>query len=271
VQKYIDEKKLILLLDIDNTILHASNTQVNSDEYEELKKNYGDYFAGLKLSNHRMNVKLRPGLKEFFEAIKDKYQVYLYTYGTRDYAIEIIRYINKTFDYNYLDPDKLVAREDNTFDHKTIKRIFPTMEDMVIIMDDRTDVWQRSSHLINMVPYFFFWDPGFHINSKYIKFDEDRMLYSVSKLLVFINDIFYYYYFTYNSRLNVKYILEKKLKSVFNKSIFTFSNLHKKSQDIYKTSQCFCIETLGGVLEDDYTDDLNYIITKKYVSNLLII
>jgi FCP1-like phosphatase family protein len=257
---------LILLLDIDNTILHATSTEITNEEYEELKKKYGDNYAGLKLANHRMNVKLRPGLKEFFESIKDKYQIYLYTYGTHDYATEIIRYINKTFDYNYLDPEKLVARENNNYDHKTIKRIFPTMEDMVIIMDDRTDVWKNNKHLINVVPYFFFWDPGFTINSKYIKFDEDRTLYSVTKLLLFINDIFYYSYTTYNNRINVKYILEKKLHSIFDKRIFTLSNIHKKNVDIFKTSQCYCIETLGGVLQEDYSDDVDYIITKKYAS-----
>jgi len=43
---------------------------------------------------------------------------------------------------------------------KEIEKILPTKDSIVLILDDRTDVWKDSNHdaLINIYPYFFFYE-----------------------------------------------------------------------------------------------------------------
>jgi FCP1-like phosphatase family protein len=260
-----------LLLDIDNTILHASNIEIPKNDYQELKKQYGDEVEMARLSNQRLIFKLRPGLRTFLEAIKDKYVIFLYTYGTKEYAIEVLKYINKIFEYDYLSQDRLIARDNNdTFTYKSIKKILPTNEDIVLMLDDRIDVWKGAKNLINISCYNFFTEK---MNEKKILYrpnDTDRSLYSIEKLLVFIHQAFYHIYKTKGIVKDVKIILEKKLHSIFNGHKFVLSGICKK-EDIYKTSQNYVIDIFGGTLLVEYSNDVDVVIAKKYEGEKIII
>ncbi len=61
------QKKLILLLDIDNTILHAGNLNISEKEYLLFKKKYDWEFSSIKIKNERFFIKFRPYLKYLFE------------------------------------------------------------------------------------------------------------------------------------------------------------------------------------------------------------
>jgi FCP1-like phosphatase family protein len=265
IQQFLNNNKLVLLLDIDNTILHASSVDLSKTEYEELKKQYKDEIGIVKLNNQRLVFKLRPFLRELFESIKDKYQIYLYTYGTMDYAIEIINYINKTFEYNYLSVDRLVARDNNeTFNGKSIKRVFPTQEDMILILDDRRDVWgEETKNLINLTRYFFFKDRDFSINSNYLPADTDRTLYSVENILTFVHAAFFHIYRNKGIIMDVENILEKKLNSIFSGRNFVLSGMGSKKL-LSKTIQNYIIDTLGGNLLTDYEPEVDIVIAEKY-------
>lgn len=65
----IDNKKLILLLDIDNTILHATHINISEKEYTFLKNKYEWQFTSFRIKNERFFLKLRPYLKNLFEYI----------------------------------------------------------------------------------------------------------------------------------------------------------------------------------------------------------
>jgi TFIIF-interacting CTD phosphatase-like protein len=240
---------------------------LDQEELEKLKKQYDWQIGELGFGRNRMIVKFRPLLKELFESIKDKYLIYIYTYGTKEYAEAIIKYINKAFDYEYLSLERMVARENNNIDYKSIKRIFPTMEDMVVILDDRTDVWKNSKNLINLVPYFFFADEKvFNIKDKYVQNECDMVLYSVHKMLLYINSAFYYYFEKHKERFDVKKILGEKLQSIFYGKNFIFSGLYPRKTDIFNTRQAYIIDIFGGSLLEDYSPDLDYVVTNTYQS-----
>jgi TFIIF-interacting CTD phosphatase-like protein len=224
--------------------------------------------AKIKMHDHIMYIKFRPLLKEFFESILDKYVIFIYTHGTTTYAEAIIDYINSSLNYNYLSKDNLVARETN--DHKeikSIKRIFPSFDDMVICIDDRTDVWEDSKNLINIVPYFFFQDKhNFRIENKYIDQEKDLIFFSIEKLLNFLHSAFYYYYSKRNERYDVKNLLSKKLNSVFKNFNFLLSGLYNKNVDIYGTKQAYVIDLFGGHLLQEYGEEIDIVITNEYKS-----
>lgn len=285
LQKYLEKRKLILLLDIDNTILHSSTLDINQNEFDILKETHPKEIFEIRIKppnighnanyKQRIIIKLRPNLKEFFENIKEKYEIYVYTQGTRNYAEEIIKKINEIFysdsksEEKILSTDRLVAREDHLTEFKTIKRIFPTTEDMVVILDDRTDVWVHNrQNLINLYPYFFFYDEKYClIQDKFKKSEDDKILLSIDKLLNFINQVFYYYYDNnHNRRADVKLILENKINKILNGLGFNFSGMFGKDVDIFKSRPGIIIDYLGGKLFDEYDQEINIIITHEYKS-----
>jgi len=299
VQKYLSEKKLILLLDLDNTILHAANISFTEEEYQILRNKYGKEIAKLKIAYQSFLVKFRPCLKEFFERIKN-FDIFVYTYGTLDYAKAIINYLNTELDVKSLNMDKLVARENNNFESKNIKKIFPSTESMVVILDDRTDVWSNRDNLINVSPYFFFTDEKIYKTDgkKHIDEDLDCVLYSVSNLMNFIYAVFYRYYEknreiidnqnqyndksnmlddnyrNFNSEINrtilcVKTILFSIFKSILSKKNFCLSGIYPLEQDIFETKHNYFIELLGGSLYENYTEDVDIILVRKIVGKYI--
>lgn len=67
ITSLLSNRKLILLLDIDNTILHAHYPNISEAQYLGLKKKYDYQFASIRVKGQRFFLKLRPYLKEMLE------------------------------------------------------------------------------------------------------------------------------------------------------------------------------------------------------------
>lgn len=99
-------------------------------------------------------VKLRPGLQEFLQTVASKYELHVYTMGTRSYADCICRIVDPD---GHLFGARILSRDENGSDiQKSLTRLFPISTDMVVIIDDRADVWSWSPNLIKVEPYEFF-------------------------------------------------------------------------------------------------------------------
>ncbi len=82
------KRKLNVVLDLDNTIIHS----LTPAEYKKLlsdgkidKNKYKHLYL-----EHEFVVMLRPHLKEFFRYLFDNHNVSVWTYGNKDYALWII-------------------------------------------------------------------------------------------------------------------------------------------------------------------------------------
>lgn len=76
--------------------------------------------------------------------------MHVYTMGTRAYAEEVCAAI---------DPDgtifggRLLSRDESgSLTQKSLQRLFPCDTSMVVIIDDRADVWEWSPNLVKVVP-----------------------------------------------------------------------------------------------------------------------
>lgn len=99
-------------------------------------------------------VKLRPGLSDFLQTMASKYELHVYTMGTRSYADCICRIVDPD---GHLFGARILSRDENGSDmQKSLARLFPISTDMVVIIDDRADVWSWSPNLIKVEPYEFF-------------------------------------------------------------------------------------------------------------------
>lgn len=169
-------KKLSLIVDLDQTIIHTTcertvaEWQADKDNpnYEAVKDVKSFQLADDRLSNVAGNwyyCKLRPGLQEFLERVSALYELHIYTMATRAYAQAVAKIIDP--DRRFFG-DRILSRDENGTDQiKTLHRLFPTNTNMVVIIDDRGDIWKWSENLIRVRQYNFFLGAG-DINASFL-------------------------------------------------------------------------------------------------------
>ncbi|CAI5224469.1 ANM_HP_G0065050.mRNA.1.CDS.1 [Saccharomyces cerevisiae] len=159
------DKKLILVVDLDQTIIHCGvdptiaewKNDPNNPNFETLRdvKSFtldeelvlplmymnedGSMLRPPPVRKCWYYVKVRPGLKEFFAKVAPLFEMHIYTMATRAYALQIAKI------------------------------------SMVVVIDDRGDVWNWCPNLIKVVPYTFFVGVG-DINSNFLPKQSTGML-----------------------------------------------------------------------------------------------
>lgn len=173
-ESLVEHKKLILVVDLDQTIIHATvDPTVGEWQRDPQSPNYpfvkdvrsfsleedpivppGWVGARPAPTKCWYYVKLRPGLSEFLARVSELYELHIYTMATRNYALAIANIIDPTGQYF---GDRILSRDESgLLTHKNLKRLFPVDQSMVVIIDDRGDVWQWEANLLKVVPYDFF-------------------------------------------------------------------------------------------------------------------
>ncbi|KAL3859578.1 hypothetical protein ACJMK2_009794 [Sinanodonta woodiana] len=144
-------RKLVLLVDLDQTLVHTTNDNIPSN----LKDVYHfQLWHGRQLLWY--HTRLRPRTKEFLEKISKLYELHICTFGVRLYAHTIARFLDpeeKYFSHRILSRDECF---DATSKVANLKALFPCGDSMVCIIDDREDVWNFSPNLVHVKPYRFF-------------------------------------------------------------------------------------------------------------------
>jgi RNA polymerase II subunit A-like phosphatase len=182
-RRLLKHRKLSLVVDLDQTIIHACieptigewQNDPTSPNYEAVKdvKTFqlnDDGPRGLA-SGCWYYIKMRPGLKEFLQRISEIYELHVYTMGTRAYAQNIAKIVDPE---RKLFGDRIISRDENgSMTAKSLTRLFPVDTKMVVIIDDRADVWPTNRpNLIKVTPYDFFVGIG-DINSSFLPKRED--------------------------------------------------------------------------------------------------
>ncbi|KAK0385516.1 hypothetical protein NLU13_6696 [Sarocladium strictum] len=160
------QRKLSLVVDLDQTIIHACvDPTIEKWKNDPSSPNHAvvqdicSFWLDDATGGQTYYIKLRPGLQDFLEEMSTMYEMHVYTMGTRAYAQNIARFI---------DPDKklfgnrVISRNENGGNStKQLQRLFPVSTDMVVIIDDRSDVWPNNErNLIKVVPFDFFKGQG---------------------------------------------------------------------------------------------------------------
>ncbi|KAM9896581.1 hypothetical protein OXX59_007523 [Metschnikowia pulcherrima] len=191
--KLAADKKLILVVDLDQTVIHATvdptvgewqraPDNANYPYVKDVKSFFLEEeavlppnWAGPKPPPNKCwyYVKLRPGLEQFLARVSEIYELHIYTMATRNYALAIAHIIDPCGKYF---GDRILSRDESgSLTHKNLKRLFPVDQSMVVIIDDRGDVWQWESNLIKVVPYDFFVGIG-DINSSFLPKKNGQLL-----------------------------------------------------------------------------------------------
>jgi RNA polymerase II subunit A-like phosphatase len=188
-KRLLAAKKLSLIVDLDQTVIHTTcertiaewQADPNNPNYDAVKDVRSFQLADDNVANVAANwyyVKMRPGLKEFFDRLSTMYEMHVYTMATRAYAQAVANIIDPERKYF---GDRILSRDENYTDKlKSLNRLFPTNTDMAVIIDDRADVWHYSDHLVR-VPVFNFFPGAGDINASFLPKQQELVTSSAKK------------------------------------------------------------------------------------------
>jgi RNA polymerase II subunit A-like phosphatase len=77
----------------------------------------------LTIDDKTFLLKFRPFLQSFLAKISKIYEIFVYTFGTKKYATEILSILD--YNQNILKLNRLIAWEDNIADLKDLNNIIP--------------------------------------------------------------------------------------------------------------------------------------------------
>ncbi|KAL8973260.1 MAG: hypothetical protein Q9183_000060 [Haloplaca sp. 2 TL-2023] len=174
-RRLLGSKKLSLVVDLDQTVIQACVEPTIGDwkknpenPNHEAVKDVREFQLVEDVAGTRgcwYYIKLRPGLAEFLERMSDLFELHIYTMGTRGYAQKIAQIIDPQRKYF---GDRILSRDESgSLVAKNLQRLFPIDTKMVLIIDDRGDVWKWNDNLIKVTPYDFFVGIG-DINSSFL-------------------------------------------------------------------------------------------------------
>lgn len=147
-ERLINERKLVLLVDLDQTILHTT--------HEDTPLNSSIHSFNLWPGHPTYHTKLRPHLNEFLERMSSIYELHIFTFGCRRYAHKIASIIDPEKKFF---SDRILSRDDSVDQYckqGNLNNLFPCGDSMVCIVDDRSDVWGDHDNLIQVKPYWYF-------------------------------------------------------------------------------------------------------------------
>ncbi|GIY77963.1 RNA polymerase II subunit A C-terminal domain phosphatase [Caerostris darwini] len=152
--RLLKSKKLVLLVDLDQTLIHTTNDNIPENlpnvEHFQLYGQYSPWY----------HTNLRPGTRNFLENISKHYELHICTFGARLYAHKIAQILDpdgKIFSHRILSRDECF---DATSKTANLKGLFPRGDNMVCIIDDREDVWNFAPNVIHVKPYSYFRNTG---------------------------------------------------------------------------------------------------------------
>lgn len=174
-RRLLASKKLSLVVDLDQTIIQATVDPTVADWQKDQDNPNHNAVKGVRAFLLKDDgpgnrgcwyyIKLRPRLEEFLENVSKLYEMHIYTMGTRAYAKNIADIIDP---HHKIFGDRILSRDESgSVTAKSLQRLFPVDTKMVVIIDDRGDVWKWSPNLIKVTPYDFFVGIG-DINSSFL-------------------------------------------------------------------------------------------------------
>ena len=153
-QRLLNDRKLALLVDLDQTIVHTTNDNVPPN----MKDVYHYQLYGP--NSPWYHTRLRPNTRHFLSAMSCLYELHICTFGARNYAHTVASLLDKDgtlFSHRILSRDECFDPASKT---ANLKALFPCGDDLVCIIDDREDVWQGCGNLVQVKPYHFFRHTG---------------------------------------------------------------------------------------------------------------
>ncbi|KAF7992142.1 hypothetical protein HCN44_001467 [Aphidius gifuensis] len=153
-ERLLMDKKLALLVDLDQTIVHTTHENVPPNmkgvKHFQLHGNNSQWY----------HTRLRPGTEHFLTEMSKIYELHICTFGSRSYAHKVAEVLDEKGE---LFSQRILSRDEcfnPVLKAANLHALFPCGDDLVCIIDDREDVWQGCGNLVQVKPYNFFRHTG---------------------------------------------------------------------------------------------------------------
>ncbi|CDU19022.1 NLI interacting factor-like phosphatase, putative [Plasmodium yoelii] len=285
----LKDGKLILLLDLDNTLLQATSFAkfnmdlplenfIGENDEPELYKFFLPYY------NFFYYLKFRPYVRQFLEILSLYYELSIYTNATREYADVVIAILDPD---RTIFADRIVARCSSVDrdENKHFEKIYPNVDPKyVIAFDDRKDVWFDipHSHILRAEHYNFFELSKYDIISHFKEpstckkrfVDMDMHLHYMIKIFLKIHKQF----FENPLNVDVGKIIDNIMLSTLSNVGLYFTGFRKNSKNLQNVILSDCEERqkeialeLGAKIYSNYDDPgVTHIIAAKNCTDNLI-
>ena len=146
-------QKLVLALDLDETLIHCCNFDKPGSGQYQCVVNYKS--NGDKLISAKLNI--RPHLRAFLDEVSKHYDIVIYTASDRDYATAVV---------NLIDPQRKYIRDIYHRDHcfttrkgfvvKDLRVILPNETDRIVLVDNSSQCFApQISNGIPIIPFTY--------------------------------------------------------------------------------------------------------------------
>ncbi|KAK3226229.1 hypothetical protein Dsin_006091 [Dipteronia sinensis] len=157
IKKLFDEKKLQLVIDLDQTLLHSKSVEKLNLEEKYLENIQADSGGGglfYKLETPERMVKLRPFVRNFLKEASTMFELYIYPMGSEFYGKRMAQLLDPQG--NYFD-NRVISKHDLIDKGKKTLDLVLGQESGIIILDDDETVWpDHKENLITIFPYSYF-------------------------------------------------------------------------------------------------------------------
>ncbi|VAH32154.1 unnamed protein product [Triticum turgidum subsp. durum] len=272
LKNLLRERKLILILDLDHTLINSTKLH----DISAAENNLGIQTAASKddpngslftLEGMQMLTKLRPFVRKFLKEASNMFEMYIYTMGDKAYAIEIAKLLDP---HNVYFNSKVISNSDCTQRHQKGLDMVLGAESVAVILDDTEYVWQKhKENLILMERYHYFASScrqfGFSVKSLSELMQDERgsdgALATILDVLKRIHTIFFDSAVeTALSSRDVRQVIKRVRQEVLQGCKLVFSRVFPSSsrpqdQFIWKMA-----EQLGAICSADVDSTITHVV-----------
>ncbi|KAG8463860.1 hypothetical protein KFE25_000028 [Diacronema lutheri] len=248
-------RKLYLILDLDETLIHAARGQPPAHAVPRRATPGIDDQAPdgrtveMIATTTGQTVLLRPHLLAFLRRMSALFQISLYTMGGQDYARAVLAAIDPT---NLYFRGGLCAWDDGlTRSKKELSRV-PCRRDMVLVVDDTADVWAQDWRSLCLIP-------------RWMGEPTDDALLHIGDHLAAVHAATYAPEARAPSGAlpDVRELLARTRPTFFSGCVFAFSGLFPRGVPLLEQVLCQLICACGGECDDELSERTTHLIFRR--------
>ncbi|XP_020573112.1 RNA polymerase II C-terminal domain phosphatase-like 4 isoform X2 [Phalaenopsis equestris] len=273
LKKLLREKKLVLILDLDHTLLNSTSLADVSDEEQYLlrqaESSQNDAKKSLlKLDHLHTLTKLRPFVHDFLKEANTMFEMYIYTMAERSYAVEIAKHLDPE---NVYFNSKVISQADSTIKYQKGLDVVLGADNLVVILDDTKFVWKRHlENLIWMEKYHFFASSCrlFGVGSKSLsqlkqdERDSDGALANILGVLKRAHQMFFDPELGTDLECrDVRQVLKTIKQEILQGCVIVFSRLYSSTSQPEEEGIWKMAEELGAICIKEVDDSVTHIVS----------
>ncbi|KAK9996184.1 hypothetical protein SO802_020870 [Lithocarpus litseifolius] len=247
-EKLLNNRKIVLVLDLDKTLLHTTKRSKYLKTPEELLQHkFKDSL--FRVQPWAMMTKLRPFVHTFLKEASTMFELHICTMGKRDYASKMVE---------FLDPEKVyfksrvITREDLVDSEEKSLDLVLRHKRMAIILDDNQHVWKHDqSNLILVKKYFYFNSKSANSIASFsaLNTDEDETTGVLATILEKL-------------KTNPRTVFQPKIQGVLQGCKLTFKGIFPPSLKPENSCLWSMAEELGAICSmDDALTPFTHVVT----------